>query len=321
MTLLVALANPEVAVLIADRRISNLGRVIEDEYNKVTVLFCADARMAVAFTGVATLQDFDASIWIAQTLHSIANENSTVHEVIEGFRERLSRKFRALSGLDLRFTVLFCGFVYWDPNPEPRIFVVSNFELGDHEITTFTLRSLGSSEGKLLEFAGSTAGISDLTKSRLLSLLDHGVTGSDLVRFSVKHIQKSAASQLSHGTIGQQCNAAIIQSTVNTPITSTYHTARNASFAYGPNVVVAGGLISLGTEVMADSVLAGPDIRKRDPCWCESGLLFKHCHLKKYGGVYLRLPSWNRPLFYRVETQREVPVPAGSVFCVQGGYA
>ena len=321
MTLIVSLAKPDVAVLIADRRISRNGSVLDDEYNKVTVLFCADARMAVAFTGVAVLPNFDASTWIAETLHSVASQASAVHEVLESFKHRLYETVRTLNTPDLRLTVVFCGFVYWGAVPEPRIYVVSNFESGSHEASAFSIRSVGAQGAKVVEVAGAAACISDKTRFRLLALLEKEVPSASLVRFAVKHIQNSASDSRSHKTIGEQCNAVVVRSVVDTPITATYHTARNASRAYGPNVVIAGGLLSLGSEVMGPGILAGSDIRKREPCWCGSDLTFRHCHLQKYGAVYLRHPSWNRPLFYVVETRRKEYGPTGRVFCVQGGYS
>jgi len=320
LTLIVSLASPDVAVLIADRRLSRNGAVLNDEYNKVTVLFCADARMAVAFTGVATLPNFDASTWIAETLHSVAGQATGVHEVLENFRQRLAERFRTLSSPNLRLTVVFCGFVYWGAAPEPRIYVVSNFETGNHEQSTFSTRIVGAPGARILELAGATAAISEKTRLRLLALLDAEVPSAALVRFAVKHIQNSASDSRSLGSIGEQCNAAVVRSIVDTPVTTTYHTARNANRAYGPNVVIAGSLISLGSEVMAPGILAGPDIRKRDPCWCGSGLTFKHCHLQKYGAVYLKHPAWNRPLVSMIQTRREESSPAGKVFCVQSGY-
>lgn len=320
MTLIVSLTSPDVAVLIADRRISRDGTVLDDEYNKVTVLFCADARMAVAFTGVATPPGFDASTWIAETLRSVSGQSSAIHEVLENFRQRLAERFRTLSGPDLRLTIVFCGFVYWGSVPEPRIYVLSNFESGSHEASTFSIRSVGARGAKVLEVAGATSSISEKTKARLLALLDAEVPHASLVRFAVKHIQNSASDSRSLGSIGEQCNAAVVRSVVDTPVIATYHTARNATRAYGPNVVIAGSMLSLGSEVMGPGILAGPDIRKRDPCWCGSGLSFKHCHLQKYGAVYLKHPAWNRPLVSVIQTRREESVPSGRVFCVQGGY-
>ena len=307
--------------MIADRRISRDGVALDDEYNKVTVFLCADARMAVAFTGVATLSNFDTSTWIAETLFSVAGKTDSVYKVLEDFRHQLVEKFRTLTSPDLRLTVLFCGFVYGETAPEPRIYVVSNFESGRHDASTFSIRSVGTPGAKLLEIAGSTAAFSNETRSRLLALLDAKVSDATLVRYAVNHIQNSASDRRSLGTIGKQCNAAVVRSMVDTPVTTTYHTAKNASQAYGPNVVIAGGIISLGSEVMGSSILAGPDIRKTDLCWCDSGLTFKRCHFQKYGAVYLEHPSWNRPLVAFLKYIQEESSPAGRVFLVQSGYA
>lgn len=321
MTLIVALADSSVAAIIADRRISHGQSVLDDEYNKVTVLFCADARLAVAFTGLATHGSFDTSTWIAETLHAIGETIRDIHSVLEEFRRRAGARFSTFLEDDRRLTIVFCGFVYWTESPEPRVFVLSNFEHGGSASSSFTLRTSGGPNSTLLELAGTSAHVSERTTERLRSLLNANVPPSSLVRFAVRHLQNAAKDERSLRRIGEQCNAAVIHSAIDTPVTNTYHTAKNANRAYGPNVVVLGSLVCLGSEVMAPSILAGPEIRKQDPCWCDSGLTFKRCHMRKYGAVYLNHPAWNRPLVSMIRCTSDQGWSAGMHFCVQGGYA
>ena len=321
MTLVVALASSSVAVLVADRRLSRRSEVLSDEYNKVTVLFCDDARLAVAFTGLATQSAFDTSTWIAETLFAIGETKRLVHEVLEEFRHRLGKAFANLTGDDRRLSVVFCGFVYWTTEPESRVFVLSNYEHSSYEPSTFTMRTRGGDGCNIVELAGNTSPVGVKTVERLNALLQTEVSASSLVRFAVTHLQNAASHSRSSGNIGEQCNAVVVYATPDTAVVNTYHTAKNVNCAYGANVVILGNQVSLGTEVMGPGILAGTEIRKKDPCWCGSSRTFGYCHLKKYGAVYVRHPAWARPLFAVTRVVRDDQVPSGRIFCVQSGYA
>jgi hypothetical protein len=147
-----------------------------------------------------------------------------------------------------------------------------------------------------------------------------GLPSAAIVRFAVKHLQDAARNVKALNQIGEHCTAAIISCQINTSITTTYHTSKNSLRAFGSNIVIGNRMTSFGTEVMAGSILAGPEIRKQDPCWCGSGFTFKHCHLEKFGGIYIRLACWKKALtaFQRVDIG--TPWTTGQYFLVSGGY-
>jgi hypothetical protein len=115
----------------------------------------------------------------------------------------------------------------------------------------------------------------------------------------------------------------MVPSARDTTIIMTYHSSFKSHLAYGPNVVITQGMTVLGTELFSSTVLAGPEIRKRDPCWCGSGQKFKHCHMKKFGFVYLRpgtIGAFKKPLYSVTSMKVEIPRASGSVFTVGSGY-
>ena len=320
MTLIVAMENDSVALLVADRRVTQGRTVLDEEFNKVTVLFCKDARLSAAFTGLATFNDFNTSEWIAETLYEICEQTPDVQSIIVALEERAGAKFAALAAEDRRLTIVLCGFVYSGAVPESRIYIMSNFDHGPHVPGVFTTRSIGAPGQTLLETAGQSALIPASTVETLRGLIAAARSPTELVRYTVRHLQNAAKHATSLNKIGERCTGVIIRSAVNSSITTTYHTPRNANRAYGPNVVCAQSMISLGSEVMASSILAGPEIRKKDLCWCGSGTQFKHCHMRKYGGIYMRHSAGKRPLVLIIRTQREEGWPSGHVFTVQSGY-
>ena len=321
MTIIVALANRETAILLADRRISNEGHIVDDEYNKLIVLCCHDAKVALAFTGLARMPGLDMTDWLTECLLKIEKAGvRTLAETISGLKDHLDHLFRSIQG-EHKLTVVICGFVYWNDVPEPCIYKISNFEFNDHAQRDFILGSVCGSPDGSVEVAGASSGLPQETLQRLRSLLERKVPRQSLVRFAVRHLQSAARKHQSLGTVGERCNAAVIQAARDTPITSTYHVPKGARQAFGCNVVIYEGLFCYGVDIMAPQILAGGEIRKNDPCWCGSGQPFKHCHLKKFGAVEVAAQAWKRPLNWVVEIERNDPVPSGRLFRIQSGFS
>jgi SEC-C motif len=321
MTLLAALANEDCAWLLADRRVTREGVLLDDEYNKLCVLFCDDARLAVAFTGLATYQTFDTSTWLAETLSEIGETKGEIASLLHEFTNRAAACFSQLARLSPHVTFLFCGHVYSDGRSESRIYVVSNGDDPTRPTLTFSLTAYATPGPKVV-LAGMTTAAPPVVSDALRQLLrSDRIAPQSLLHFAVKRLRAVARDGRSAGLIGEQFNAAVIPSTVNTTVTSTYHSAKGSFSAFGANVVVTNGMIVLGPELHAGAMLSGPDIRKSDPCWCGSGEQFKHCHLKKYGAVYMRMAGFKKPMFWMSHLEVESPRASGKSFTVASGFA
>jgi hypothetical protein len=73
MTLIFALGNREHTVLVIDRRYSSDAGPVPGDFNKSLVLNLPDARLAVAFTGLAGYDEpgkkpFKTRFWLAESL-------------------------------------------------------------------------------------------------------------------------------------------------------------------------------------------------------------------------------------------------------------
>ena len=321
MTLLAALANEECALMLADRRVTCEGKLLDDEYNKVCVLFCDDARMAVAFTGLATYQTFDTSTWIAETLSEIGKTKGDIASLLHEFTIQAAACFSRLAWLSPQVTFLFCGHVYSDGGSESRIYVVSNGDDPTRPAPTFSMTAYATPGPKVV-LAGMTTAAPIAVSDALLRLLRSArIAPQSVLHFAVKRLRSVARDGRSAGTIGEQFNAAVIPSTVNTTVTSTYHSAKGSFSAFGANVVITNGIVFLGPELHAGAMLSGPDIRKSDTCWCGSGEQFKHCHLKKYGAVYMQMPNFKKPMYWMAHLEVESPRASGKMFTVASGFA
>jgi len=321
MTLLLAIANKQSSILIADRRITRNGELIDDEHNKLCILFCNDAKLAVAFTGLATYGAFDTATWLAEMLFEIGQTQCEITSLLEELRVKANEKFSSIKTKDSRLTIIFSGFVYWSDSPEPIVYVLSNFEHDQSDLQDFTLRTISAEKSVIVEFAGTTKAISAQTIEYLRSLAQKSIPSQSIPRCAVKKMQYVAKNSLSLNLIGEQYNSAVINAAPDTIVTSTYHTVKNANRAYLANVVIKGEVITLGWEILSSSILAGPDIRKKSPCWCGSGNSFKSCHMRKFGSVYAHCEAFKEPLPSCLRHIVETPLPSGKGFCVVSSFA
>lgn len=320
MTQLFALANNHYSLLLADRRITVGGKSADDEFNKVCVLFCADARVAIAFTGLATYENFDTSAWLVDTLAEIGNQTEAIAEILAAVALRAGDKFRGIPLNDRRLTFLATGFVYWEPEPRPVAYVLSNCANTECPTDDFILRTVSPSGGSIVEVAGVTNVLPNATETSLRKLLSSNLAAASVLRFTVKQLQNLASTGKIGRLIGTQCNSALIPATPNTIVTTTYHSAFHTHIAYGPNVVITRGARFYGTEIFSSTIIAGKDIRKQDLCWCGSGQIFKHCHLKKFGSFYVRLSAFKAPMYATTFMEFEAERPSGRICHVASGY-
>lgn len=321
MTLIVALANSASSTLLVDRRITQQdGTLIDDEFNKLCVVFCHDAKLAVAFTGIATLASFNTSDWLANTIAEIGKVHSDIASILAELKNKADIMINSLNVNDRRLTIVLSGFVYWGATPEPRTYILSNFEHQLTASTIFALRTISANDSVIVENAGTDTAIPQSTINSLRQLLQARLPAKDIARFAVKHLQRAAHDGRSAGRIGEQCNTAILQAQPDTAVTSTYHSTRLTHRAYSANVVFVGSMVITGTQMVSPLYLAGPEIRKKDTCWCGSGERFNHCHMKKFGEVYARIPEFKSPLPMTVQTRFENPYPSGKFWCVTSSF-
>ena len=319
MTLLVGLSGPSISGLVADRRITSQGVLVDDEFNKTTVLFCDDAKLAIAFTGLATWADFDTQKWLTGTLSSIGKSHHHIADILEEFTRMATERFMTLSAPDRRLAVMFVGYVYWEKIPSNVIYVVSNFGATDN---SFSRTSTNTGEA-IVEVAGCERAVSSKDTGLLEQALRLAPSKAAIIQKAVRLVQNVATTTRSAGLVGKQCNSISMFAARDTMVSATYHSAHKTGHAYGCSVVIAtstGQMCVESVEIMGGSVLAGPKIGKNNCCWCGSGKKFKHCHLKLLGAVYANTPFFRRPLPWTVQQKSEVSVASGRAFTVSSSF-
>src|SRR6266496_2519895 len=91
------MGNLQQVVLVSDRRLTRNGVNFEDQSNKAFVFVCRDARLAVAYTGLAELGTFLTRQWLPEALMESAAPDFRMGPIIEQrFAERATRDFANL---------------------------------------------------------------------------------------------------------------------------------------------------------------------------------------------------------------------------------
>lgn len=314
VTLIVAIGNSAYSAIVVDRRLTISGVPLTDEANKLTFLCCDDARVAIAFTGLAEINGIRTDIQLMLAIKDIVASAYDITGTVLGLIDRLNSlwKNHRLKGEKLIFIVT--GFVYWEEVPQQVCMWIGND--GDPQRATFSLRQKTIQEPEvLLESIGTTSGLDDEAVSRLRELLVRRRPAAEAVTKAVSIIQRAA--ERSSELVGLQCNSAVISSSPDRIMSGTYHSAFRTGVAYLPNIAFPRGAQFMnGKSSVSEAFLAGPSIRKNDDCWCNSGRKFKACHMKIMGTVSARSGGFGSPLFPTQSIEFEKGYPSGKRFVV-----
>lgn len=321
MTLLISVANPRFVILLADRRITADGKLVDDQYNKLTILCCQDARVAIAFTGLARAKQFDTSEWIMSYLDKIAPPNDWFDSIFEGMRSEIDDEFKRCKFTKYGLTILVTGFVHANSATTRVSQTISNVTESGEIGAEFRIvkESVGDGDGTAV-VAGKTTAVSSRARNALKILADSLADPRNAVRKAVRTLHDAAESGSAMRTIGDYCNSAVIECLPDTPIVATYHVPRVDRVVHGPSIVITGAMSSYGVEMQGPNALTGPEIGKKAHCWCGSGLFFRYCHRKKFGSVYAKSTLFRAPMTWMQRCEFPDARPSGRIFVVKGGF-
>lgn len=288
MTLIIAAANSEYSVLVSDRRLTlPNGQIVDEETCKLTTFACKDAKVMMAYTGVAITGNGRTEDWILDLLMDASEGGVSIYEVIENFKnlansqvDEITKRIKA----EFRLELVIIGFYYADGQASPKAWRISNFYNGPE----FSIYSSGISDNDtFIELGGTTGGVTEKAKGEIKSLVSRKrpVFGVEMKLVNV--VKKASINKNSHGTVGKQINSCILNSSHNSPFLATYHSNISQQIMHAVNSVLS---ISDGRgSMMKDGkLMAGhecppvslPKVNPSQSCPCGSGLKFKHCHSK-----------------------------------------
>ncbi|HCF24759.1 MAG TPA: hypothetical protein DER67_04360 [Novosphingobium sp.] len=254
-------------------------------------------------------------------LNRAGDTDDAFDSLMEGLRREIEIEFVKNKLTSNSLTFLICGFKY-DKSTEPVCLNISNLDESGKPSSRFVInRRTLDEDGVIVQIEGWTPAVEPGTRASIKKIAKSESRDQHALRKAVLSLQKASKHKDAMKTIGMNCNSAVIDARVDTTIVTTYHVGKADRTVYGPNSVVTKGMYSYGPMLRGEDLLTGPEIKKRDPCWCGSGLLFKSCHMRKFGSSYIKLPGFNRPLTYVSRISFDDPRPSGKSFCVAGGFA
>ncbi len=291
--------NREHTVLVSDRRLTRDGVLVE-ESNKAATLICRDARVAVAFTGLAQQGDFRTNRWLLEALSSSAGPDFLVEPIIARFRERANcdlDSVRVKNPADKRLSIAIAGYVYDEAVPRCYCWLISNFEKwgspprrepGDFEVSSYRAQHPGDQDCYALFIAGTDV-VSDDAVASMRTLLKEQRPAGALVGKAIEVLRATADSPKSEGRIGKQCTSIVLPSDPSKAAEVEYHAVTTTHMLHGVSHVEARGG-EFGVYVIADpeieyrnasgapGLLAIPKVGRNQPCPCRSGKKYKRCH-------------------------------------------
>jgi SEC-C motif len=292
MTLIVALMAPTQAILVSDRRFTRNGRLFDaenDEKNKAAVLFCADGRVAVAFTGLAIAGRFETSRAMLRVLAEAGKEDHLLLPTIQRFATKMSEEIKKLniSAKDKHLRFIFAGYRYEQSTATPVLIQVTNvFD------KSRTAQNLAADDFLLVAWRnrapfgsfgfGMTAGVAPVDREKLSELLLQQRPAEALVNKAVDTIGNAADSPKSKNLVGKQCMSIVVP--IRGGVIANYHSAKVKNKIYLPSSIVStpnasftnqGGFIEQLDVTGAPLVV--PKVRRNRPCPCGSGKRYKSC--------------------------------------------
>lgn len=134
MTLVLTLGNADQVLIVADRRTTAGPRVVSEEHGKSGVFECLDARLAFAYSGIASVGTFSTEFWLLSALQDCGKPDHFAEATVERLRVRASRDFRDHPSLKClpksakRLSVLFSGYLFRSDPPRVASAILTNFQ-------------------------------------------------------------------------------------------------------------------------------------------------------------------------------------------------
>jgi hypothetical protein len=299
VTLIMVLANSDQVVMLADRRTSMARRPVDEEYNKLTAFVCRNARVGVAFTGVATTTTgFDTAKWLLTALIEAARPSPFLQPTVERLREIATRDIGALPG-ENKLTIVLAGYIHSDASPLGCLYWISNFEGPGNrygpvrpafESWVIGQDRPGDESFYVMNVYGSTNALKQRPSQEDGAALQRLLVErrpARAIRDKVWQALTRVGAPLGElGHIGRQCGSIVVPSDLSKPVTTGYLSHENRWEVEFPSQVTVLGedtdLAVMGMSLRAENRAAAPlAVRKaprNHPCPCGSGTKYKRCH-------------------------------------------
>ena len=230
VTLVLVAGTRAHTVVVSDRRLTRERNkkleVIEEEASKPAILLCRDARVVVAYTGLASIGEppnrgpapagtFRTAAWLLDAVTASAPPERKLLPLIDRFSDRAEAKFESLplKHPQKPLAVLFAGYGYVSPtDARPTRRAVANFTGSSvNSSAQFAVTEADPGHGGAYMLAlGTRRAITDKHVQAVQHLIAQGRPPQALVGKVVDILRTVAADPKSRDAIGTQCDSVIL---------------------------------------------------------------------------------------------------------------
>lgn len=313
MTLIIAAGNATNAYLVSDRRISELKKLGNghaslrtDESNKAFTMNIRAGRFVIGYSGLAELAGHDpfaARLWIPQTFAELSATCISLRSILDEFSARATARFSRIraDSRHKRLTIIGIGYLYPDDGPQLSTFRITNFEsldleakATDHARKEFSWWGYYNDavDGTVIRITAGARTISNATNvpyTELYEWLKENRHPDAILSRAIKTIRSHAGSGYSGGTVGAECSSIVLPRDLSSTCRIGYHSTKVKHDIYVPGLIEMRGE-PYGNYILTDSmfgaaddtgrkaIVSVPQVRKRWPCPCGSGVRYRFCH-------------------------------------------
>lgn len=303
MTLVLACVNSDAAVVVADCLISTGGRPFDDEVTKIALVTFDDARLAMSYTGLASVGlppghrgpapagAFRTIEWLGNSLIDLGAATGMMIPTLGALKDRLDAGFPPipLNAVDRLLIVGFVGYRYEGGRIIKTAGTIGNAVVeGDRWVggSTFEMWTEEVSAASMLALGRRRAIVED-TRLRLADLVSARRPALAVAEKATGLIREAARHPAASGSIGDLCMSLVVPADASIPAVSRHHADKVGGVifqAHSVRVAAGGGLFVLDPSVRGGlpgqpaSPIAIPKVSKYAPCPCGSGKKYKWCH-------------------------------------------
>ena len=280
MSLILAVGNPDHAIVVADRGLWSTGGIVADGSNDPVLVRTRDARLALTFTGLARTEMLEARTWLLLALHSSMQNGMQLS--FERLCQLGDLQWSRLRAADPHFTAVMAGFVTDANGTFPALGIVSNWELPPDMDETKEIddrfRSVWWRHTALRNFADSFAmpagqieAVGEDEIAELKALAVAGAPREEIIALAVGITRAAAERPEAAGTLTGEVTSMVLSADPRVDPQLRLHRGDAVTLLGAPSVVSPDAILD-------GKVAATGQIGRNSACPCGSGKKYKVCH-------------------------------------------
>lgn len=305
MTLSITAISRSFVVQVVDRRITTPKQILSEEHEKCFSLEGPGYRLALAFSGLATVKSYSTKDWLMDAILDIAKTKYELNQVFDSLTDRITGHFAndpTIQGLlpQQRVLEVMCsGYVATPWSVVPIYGKISNAAdpAGAFKIERIAPSESAPANWAEVTFGGSGASLAATYKTKIMSRIEAGAPAHAIRSILEDVVRRVAKHPKSAGTVGQQMDSIILHANPSIPIEGGDYSAvakNSIHIPSGITITMGQGNFAFKGMIVEDisdepGPMSVPKVHRNQPCPCGSTKRYRDCHGRK--GLGIQSPS------------------------------